>query len=229
MRTFSELKRYIFDHYVEWQSKLGITIKECVTKGVKIDDLVYVIEDFNNQRKKIDELYQKAITDPTTGLYSKTFYDEKLYQLSDHYNLAFLIADADYFKKYNDAYGHTQGDTALWCISQQFKKSLENLALYHEVLSVIRFGGEELCAFIENWQRSNNDLYIIANSVRQDIASMEIERARGENFFDDKYKHSTITIAAGMRNHGEDVHSFVQRVDYHLTRKNSEGRNRVYS
>lgn len=82
---------------------------------------------------------EKAKTDQLTGLYNRYSFDTKLKnliaQLKPDQSIALAMIDIDYFKKYNDNYGHLEGDRILVAIA----KILSNL----KADMVVRFGGEE--------------------------------------------------------------------------------------
>ncbi len=106
----------------------------------------YIINGYTNiisditDRKAIEEL---SITDNMTNLYNRRHYDDviereiKIARRQDTY-LALAIVDVDYFKKYNDHYGHPEGDTVLIKVAQTLKQALNRPNDY-----VFRLGGEE--------------------------------------------------------------------------------------
>lgn len=82
---------------------------------------------------------QKAMTDQLTGIYNRRGFEmrvEKLLSsLEDDQSLALAFLDIDYFKQYNDNYGHLEGDQVLQQLAQILVKM--------EFELVVRFGGEE--------------------------------------------------------------------------------------
>jgi len=96
------------------------------------------------------QLTSEATTDELTGLKNKRhFYQEadKLLDSAkrDGHPVAALMMDIDYFKKFNDEYGHLAGDKALQAVAQSINQHLSartNL--------VARFGGEEFVALLKN-------------------------------------------------------------------------------
>ncbi len=65
--------------------------------------------------------------------------DERLHTLSGHYALA--MVDIDHFKKFNDTYGHSEGDNVLRMVAQHLQEYLGD--------RVYRYGGEEFCVIFE--------------------------------------------------------------------------------
>jgi len=166
--------------------------------------LLALTRGFREVSSLVTTLYEKAILD-SVGLYSKTYLDERRDKLCEEQNLAFLICDVDKFKSYNDTYGHLQGDIALSAIAQQFSKSIKQNLQEEENAFIARYGGEEFCAFIENCSRNRNEIYCLADIVRQEIESLKITCLEGYNPPNIDYEKRTITIACGLRKEKEPI------------------------
>ncbi|MGD1821345.1 MAG: GGDEF domain-containing protein [Pleomorphochaeta sp.] len=100
-------------------------------------------ENTNTIMKQKDELYNMSITDYSTNLYNKKYLYEVLNllitDLNVNNNSFILIAmDIDYFKLFNDTYGHIEGDICLKHIADTLLDSVDKDKGY-----VFRFGGEE--------------------------------------------------------------------------------------
>jgi two-component system, cell cycle response regulator len=88
-------------------------------------------------------LYERAVRDRLTGLYNRSFFDERLE--AEHASawrhgvpLALIMADIDHFKKINDVYGHPAGDEALRHVGQLIRESARREDI------PARYGGEEV-------------------------------------------------------------------------------------
>jgi len=100
--------------------------------------------------EKVDELEVLSTTDSMTGLYNrrhfeKVFLDELNRAKRNGYKLVFAMLDVDHFKKYNDTYGHDNGDKVLIKIGnimQDFTQRANEFAF--------RIGGEEFCVISSN-------------------------------------------------------------------------------
>lgn len=98
-------------------------------------------------------LAQIARKDPLTGLWNRRHYDEAIETewrrcLRHKKSIAVMILDIDYFKKYNDCYGHVAGDECLIKIAQ----AVDALFSRSSDLTV-RFGGEEFVVVIPETER----------------------------------------------------------------------------
>lgn len=83
-------------------------------------------------------LRELADRDPLTGLYNRRPFDQRVNQeLTEVVPFALLMLDIDFFKRYNDRYGHLAGDRALMAVAEVLQAELQEQEL------VSRFGGEE--------------------------------------------------------------------------------------
>lgn len=101
-------------------------------------------------QKLNDELKEAARTDALTGLANRRAFDETLDRefgrnIRVRQSLALLLIDVDYFKKYNDRYGHPAGDECLRRIAEVVKAACRRTA---DVGA--RYGGEELAIVLPN-------------------------------------------------------------------------------
>ena len=107
------------------------------------------IEELRQHEKEQLQLFEKlSITDALTSLYNRRFLVEIFArQLNsakrNHKVFAFFILDLDYFKQFNDTYGHQQGDAALQAIAALLKKQLKRSDDY-----AFRMGGEEFAGIL---------------------------------------------------------------------------------
>jgi diguanylate cyclase (GGDEF)-like protein len=95
-----------------------------------------------------------AVTDALTGLANRRRFDQCLATewrraMRDRKPLSLLLIDADFFKSYNDSYGHLRGDS---CLKQIAEAALDVVARPGDL--VARFGGEEFAAILPNTGKS---------------------------------------------------------------------------
>ena len=96
-----------------------------------------------------NKLHNMATTDGLTGLFNRHAFqkhleDSLLYSRRANQTLSLLMIDVDYFKPYNDTYGHVKGDTALKTVASVLKSSSRKSDF------VARFGGEEFSVILPN-------------------------------------------------------------------------------
>ena len=98
--------------------------------------------------------YKLATIDGLTELYNHRYFQETLkkqIEISKRYEQPFslIIVDIDYFKKFNDTYGHQAGDAVLKQVAQTLKKNSRTTDF------VCRYGGEEMSIILPNTNEQN--------------------------------------------------------------------------
>ena len=117
-------------------------------------------------------LQQYAQRDHLTGLYNRRYMDECLINeiqqaVDDHFPLSVCLVDIDYFKRYNDNYGHQSGDNCLRAVA----KALVSSQLRPED-NVSRYGGEEFLIILPRTDR--NGALAIAERLRENITALNL-------------------------------------------------------
>ncbi|OGT82002.1 MAG: hypothetical protein A3H91_01120 [Gammaproteobacteria bacterium RIFCSPLOWO2_02_FULL_61_13] len=117
-----------------------------------------------------EELKRLSFEDALTGLKNRRYFDEQLrsaWALLQRTNqpLSLLILDVDDFKRYNDRYGHQQGDASLHAVAQVVTDVLRRA-----VDTVARYGGEEFAAILPG--TSAEDAQALAERVRTEVMAL---------------------------------------------------------
>ncbi|MCX7661139.1 MAG: sensor domain-containing diguanylate cyclase, partial [Candidatus Omnitrophica bacterium] len=115
------------------------------------------------------QIQELAIHDSLTSLYTRTYFLEEAEKLFNRFKEGFslLMLDIDYFKSYNDKFGHTAGDIVL---KELAKTILDTLKPYSSI--ACRFGGEEFCIALPKVDKEN--ALKIAESMRKRIEDKKI-------------------------------------------------------
>lgn len=146
----------------------------------------------NEQRKNAEEanrhLVQKSETDQLTGLanrYRLNDYSEKVFErcLAEHKPFAVEILDIDYFKQYNDNYGHQAGDACIVAIARQLDK------MQNEQVFCARYGGDEFIIIYEDM--TQEEVLEMSDALRSSIVNLGIEHLYSK-------AHSVVTISQGI-------------------------------
>jgi len=138
-------------------------------------------------KKEISEL---LITDFLTKIYNRrhfnTIFDLELKRSIRHKKtFVLMILDIDFFKQYNDTYGHDAGDKVLFNVAQTLKSTLKRSEDF-----VFRLGGEEFGIITSSI--NVDGLYILARKLRQSIQNLQIEHCQSKT---NKY----LSISIGMK------------------------------
>ena len=154
--------------------------------------LVYYYKFLKKIEKKLDNAYEEieliSITDALTNLYNKRHYLEnapKQIRVSSRSNsyLSFILVDVDFFKNYNDNYGHLKGDEIL----QKVSLSIKNI--YKRTSDCCyRVGGEEFLIISES--EDKNNAYDMAELLCKAVEDLHIEHKYNESNID----HLTISV-----------------------------------
>ncbi|MBF0154796.1 MAG: diguanylate cyclase [Magnetococcales bacterium] len=131
-----------------------------------------LIRDVTAEKNLERQLRDLSNTDGLTGLINRRRFDELMlaeFQRSQRYGVPFglLLFDVDHFKKFNDTYGHDQGDRVLQGIANTMKSS------FRDIDYCCRYGGEEFCIIAPN--TAVPGLQIVAERFREKVEALVID------------------------------------------------------
>jgi diguanylate cyclase (GGDEF)-like protein len=158
-------------------------------------------------RDQARELERQARTDPLTGLPNRRTWEHELARVADRSRLAgrrltVAMLDLDHFKRFNDTFGHLQGDDLLVEAAHIWRDQLEP----DDVIA--RYGGEEFSVLLPD--RTEEESFDLLQRLR---ASTPL--------------HQTISIGFADLRPDEEPIEAVRRADIALYRAKTQGRNRV--
>jgi diguanylate cyclase (GGDEF)-like protein/PAS domain S-box-containing protein len=165
-----------------------------------------------------EKLQEQAIRDPLTGVFNRRFLAESLdKEVSkagrENTPVSLIMMDVDFFKNFNDAYGHKCGDIVL----QDLANYLTENSRQGDI--VCRYGGEEFVILMPN--ATLHDAYERAETWRREYSVRVIHYGD---------KDLSISFSAGVASfplHGSSGESILYAADDALYRSKNEGRNRV--
>ena len=184
-----------------------------------VDDLQSRNEELASAKERLDEL---AHTDGLTGLANRRALDERLEMELRRApragrDLSVVMLDVDYFKAFNDNYGHAAGDEVLAGIAEVLKKSVSRAADF-----VARYGGEEFMVVLPN-----TDLMGargVAVEIQKGLARPAIQHAHSPVA---AYLTVSQGIALVKASERVTLSECIQRVDDALYAAKQEGRNTI--
>ncbi len=159
-----------------------------------------------------------ALTDPLTGIRNRRAFDADLERrFAEWFRLgtpvSLMMIDVDFFKKFNDQYGHQAGDEVLKGMARTFQNTVR------EIDVAARYGGEEFAVIMPGTQLEQAK--IACERVRQ---AAEAARFTSEN----KELKATISIGLSEVNNTDTLESLIKRADDALYAAKKGGRNRAY-
>ena len=164
---------------------------------------------------------EKAYYDSLTGIYNRRFFDENL----EHYikalsltggTLSLMMIDIDFFKKYNDTYGHIDGDNCLNIVAETLSANITRADDF-----VARYGGEEFAVVLPN--TGEHGARFIAEKLLQSIRDHNIPHEKS-----DAANCVTISIGVvtGKPEYTQNAGGYIKRADEMLYMSKQNGRNR---
>lgn len=198
---------------------------DMVVKPFRAEELQLRIErTLSEQRMRterkiiLEELNRLAITDDLTKLFnSRHFYQ----RLKDEINrsrryqipLSLLLLDIDFFKNYNDNYGHLEGNKVLQELGKTIYTCLRSMD------TAYRYGGEEFTVLLP--QTNSAEAITVAKRIKESVAKLNFYPKENET------AHITVSIGVAEYRHGDASEIFVKRADQAMYKSKENGRNKV--
>jgi len=129
--------------------------------------------------------------------------------------LTLLLLDLDDFKRFNDNYGHVEGDQVLQRLGRVVKRCLR------QTDSAYRYGGEEFTIILP--MTTSEDGAVIAERIRTEFKKELFFPAPGKDV------HMTVSIGLAQYRPQEEIRAFVHRVDQIMYKAKKDGKDRVRS
>lgn len=171
--------------------------------------------------RELEEENEKIFFDGLTGIYNRRFFDETIARLIKSLSrsgnlLSLMIVDVDFFKRYNDTYGHSKGDECLRAIADTLRENVPRADDF-----VARYGGEEFVVVLPYTNESG--AVIVAERLIDRINKLNIPHSAS-----DAASHITVSIGitSGIVNHTNTAKDFVNQADTMLYKSKQSGRNK---
>ncbi|MFN2356496.1 MAG: HDOD domain-containing protein [Desulfotignum sp.] len=161
-----------------------------------------------------------SLKDGLTCLLNRVAVDELLAKafrkaVDGKHDLSLVMIDIDYFKRFNDTFGHQAGDNILKLIATTLKK------LSRPFDHVGRYGGEEFIVVLNDTDMPKALIY--AQRIQKEIAQLG-------SLLADRFPGTSLTISAGVSEYNKNIRNrddLISRADKALYRAKEKGRNRV--
>lgn len=210
----------------------GRTSQEDEEYGLNLGAIDYITKPFNKAIVKLriknyldlkiknDMLEKLSMYDGLTNIRNRRYFDETFEKTfseikRDKKSLAVLMIDIDFFKPYNDNYGHGQGDETLRKVAKALEKTIKRASDF-----VARYGGEEFVILLKDINKDGVEA--VANNLLNAVRELKIthEFSKIENYV-------TISIGASFYNSNSDITKLelLLKADETLYNVKNSGRN----
>jgi diguanylate cyclase (GGDEF)-like protein len=170
---------------------LGLGAIDYVTKPFSIPIVKARVKNLMQMKMQQDILENLSSIDGLTGIPNRRYFDQELQQewkraTRSQTPLSVIMMDIDFFKKYNDHYGHPSGDECLRSVAKALSGTL------HRSQDIIaRYGGEEFIALLPDTEIAG--ALTIGEGMRQNVKNLQIPHAQS-------LAADYVTISAGIAN-----------------------------
>lgn len=189
--------------------------------GNAINDMMKRIEHEQDLNKKLTGISQK---DSLTGLANRRWFDEKVEiewnkAMLVKSNFSLLMIDVDFFKEFNDSYGHIAGDNCLKVVAKTLLSAMSRPTDF-----IARYGGEEFICVLSNTDEVGASK--LSDAILTSIESLKIPH-------NNSAISAYLTVSLGcLTVNGKlvtDITDLIERVDGELYTAKDNGRNQVSS
>lgn len=179
-------------------------------------------DDIASLQRDLDDVRRESLLDPLTKIANRKSFDDGLEAAiaeatATDSPLCLLLLDIDYFKNFNDSYGHQTGDQVLRLVAMTLKSNIKGQDLG------ARYGGEEFVAILPSTDLAG--AMIVAENIRKAIHAKELMK-RSTN---EKLGRITASFGVAMFHPSDNAVSLIERTDRCLYAAKHAGRNRVIS
>jgi diguanylate cyclase (GGDEF)-like protein/PAS domain S-box-containing protein len=168
------------------------------------------------------ELEELSFKDGLTGVANRRMFDTIMSREWAHAKrsrkpISLIMLDIDYFKQYNDHYGHLQGDDCLKRVAQTLNSEAVRARDF-----LARFGGEEFALILP--ETSEDAAIKVAERCRRLILEQEIPHEASKAA---PQLTASLGVATTIPNEGDDPIAFIEQADKRLYKAKQQGRNRI--
>ncbi len=206
-------------HYLTFHSLMIGSALEVILLSFALADRIDLLRrereqlSFSEQRHK-----ELAVTDALTNLYNRRYFETQIgmeIEKADRFGqrLTLMMMDVDNFKRFNDRYGHQQGDRVLTALGRVMTACVRDKDV------PCRYGGEEFAIILPGGQ----------NSTAVEIYERINNELEAHLFGSGGPGIGGVTMSIGVAEHlpGEPVESLVRRADQALYEAKNRGRNQI--
>lgn len=186
------------------------------------DGFSITVRDITTRKNLELKLSKLATIDGLTGIYNRLFFNDKIMEewqrcRRENQPLSLILIDVDYFKPYNDTYGHIEGDKCLIKIAQ----TMDNIVKRSSDL-LARYGGEEFAIILPNTPIKG--AINIAEKIRQEILDLKIPH-QGSKI--NEFVTLSLGVASVIPSDESSIEILLKLADDALYEAKTNGRNQI--
>jgi len=177
-------------------------------------------DQISNLNESLEKARKESRHDQLTGIANRKAFDEMIKSMSataieEEQELCLLMGDIDFFKKFNDTYGHQTGDQVLRLVATCLSSVLKGQDF------AARYGGEEFIVLLPD--TNLQAAHTVGNHIRKTVMSKKlVKKSTGESL-----GTVTMSFGAAMFRPGESIDTWIHRADACLYAAKNAGRNQV--
>ena len=190
------------------------------------DNMVQTIRERSGDLKRANEqLTLLSMRDALTGIPNRRMFDDVLKQewrraMRDKTSLSIILGDVDFFKNYNDAHGHLQGDQCLIAVAAVLQQQMQRPADL-----VARFGGEEFAVILADTEADGAGH--VAQSLRRAIMDLHLEYGHSDAADCVSMSFGVAAMIPQPEDGDAGMADLLQKADRAMYQSKRLGRNRV--
>ncbi|MGM0640685.1 MAG: ligand-binding sensor domain-containing diguanylate cyclase [Thermotogota bacterium] len=208
---------FIYFTFLKQKSKYETKTKQLIRQHIEES------QENSNHLEKLNKRIEKLSSyDPLTGIQNLRLFDEiveREWNLAKRkkYPLTLILIDLDYFKNYNDEYGHLKGDEVLIDVAQSLKKCLRR-ATDH----VFRYSGEKFAAVLPDTDEPGAK--VVAYNMKNAVDKLNIPHIKSK-----VSDHITVSIGTSTRTPSDqmDIETFISETESSLIDAKNKGRDNI--
>lgn len=183
----------------------------------ELDKSSHVMEEL---QRDLENVRREAMTDGLTSLANRKAFDNELRRIAEEVSVtqgtfALLMVDIDYFKSFNDNFGHQVGDQVLRLVARTLTDGVKGRDI------AARYGGEEFAIILPD--TNLQAAVTVGNALRKAVATKDVvNRNNG-----DKLGRITMSVGCAEFSPGENLQDLIERADAALYTAKHNGRNQV--
>ena len=202
------------------EQEVGMMISNTIELRSRLNELTNITKEVELENRV---LQAKSETDALTGMYNRLklseYADEAFVRsMKNHSGLAIEILDIDYFKEFNDNYGHQAGDKCIGFVAN----SIQALTKYEGVFCA-RYGGDEFVIIYEGY--TDQEVFSMAQELKHTIVNAAFEHAHSK--VDIKLVTISQGIFWGIPEGGQSPWNYLHAADALLYKVKKKSRNSI--